>query len=69
MATSIKNIWNAVWYNSVETGVSSSLPVGLLQRPERFVFYCVCNILFSGYDAFLKYGSYQWSNGLIPLNV
>lgn len=53
----------------METGVSSSLPVGLLQRPERFVFYCVCNILFSGYDAFLKYGSYQWSNGLIPLNV
>lgn len=37
---------------------------------EICISCCVCHVmLFNGIDAFCRYESYQWSNGLIPLNV
>lgn len=57
MAPSIKKKKQTVDFHVIQhcgEKVSSSLPVRLLHRPERFAFYCVYNImLFNGNDGFL----------------
>lgn len=59
MALSIKKSYELLCAVTLVRKVSCSLPVGLLQGPERPEFYCVCKMLISRNDAFCKYESYQ----------